>query len=146
MMLSPNASATKPPSDSWVTSKTSSFMARRLPPSRRRYKPASRCRRRLGSGQLWRAAERAPRNAPRLFRPPSRLTGRRFSPLSLSLDLVELGQRAFKFVIEEPHRIENLAEGCRCFRPVSMSKGEDAVFAQVSHDGRVMNRIAGQAA
>src|SRR5712671_1246028 len=51
------------------------------------------------------------------------------SALLPSLDLVELGQGAFKLVVEEPHRIENFAEGCRCFCPVSLSKGEDAVVA-----------------
>ena len=32
--------------------------------------------------------------------------------LSPGHDLFEFGQRSFKFVIEEPHRIENFAEGC----------------------------------
>jgi hypothetical protein len=42
----------------------------------------------------------------------SGLGNRSVSPLLLRLDRVELGQRAFKFVVEEPHRIENFAEGC----------------------------------
>ena len=50
-----------------------------------------------------------------------------------SLDLIEFGQRSLKLVIEEPHRIENFADGCRCSCPVSLSKGEDAVVAQISH-------------
>src|SRR5580704_19796213 len=61
-------------------------------------------------------------------------------------DLFQHGQRALEFVVEEPHRIENFAEGCGCFRPVGLSKGEDAVVAQISHDGRVGNSIAGQVA
>src|SRR5262249_11890014 len=35
----------------------------------------------------------------------------RLLPFLLSLDLVEFGQRAFEFVVEQPHRIENFAEG-----------------------------------
>jgi hypothetical protein len=68
------------------------------------------------------------------------------SPFSLRLDLVEFGQRSFEFVIEEPHRIENFAEGCRRFCPVGLSKGEDAVVAQKSHDRRVGNFICGEVA
>src|SRR4051812_2221792 len=64
--------------------------------------------------------------------------------LSLSLDLVESRQRPFKFVIEEPHRIENFAEACRCFCPVGLPKGEDAVVAQISHNRRVGNSMVGQ--
>src|SRR5260221_947649 len=57
------------------------------------------------------------------------------------LDLVECGKRAFEFSIEEPHRIENFAEGRGCSCPVSLSKGEDAVVSQISHDSRVGNSI-----
>src|SRR5258708_4618696 len=63
--------------------------------------------------------------------------------LLLSLDLFEFGQRSFKFVIEEPHRIENFAEGCRCFCPVNLSKGKDAIVAQISHYRRVRNFMVG---
>ena len=52
-------------------------------------------------------------------------------------DLVEFGQRSFKFVIEEPHRIKNFAEGCGFFCSVSLSKSEDAIVSQISHDSRV---------
>ncbi len=62
------------------------------------------------------------------------------------LDLVEFGNRSFKFGIEEPHRIKNFAEGRRCSCPVSLPKGEDAVVAQISHDLRVGNSVAEQVA
>lgn len=61
-------------------------------------------------------------------------------------DLVELGKRSFKFGIEESHRIKNFSEGCRCFFPVSLSKGEDAVVSQISHDRRLGNSIADEVA
>src|SRR5262249_38173195 len=73
-------------------------------------------------------------------------SGLRILTLSLRLDLVEFGQRPFEFVIEEPHRIENFAEGRRCFRPVGPSEGEDAIVAQKSHDRRVGNSIVGEVA
>src|SRR5437870_3824844 len=73
-------------------------------------------------------------------------TMRRSMSALLSLDLVEFGRRSFKFVIEEPHRIENFAQGCRCFCPVGLSKGEDAVVAQKTHDPRVGNLEFGQVA
>ena len=44
------------------------------------------------------------------------------------------------------NRIENFAQGSRCSRPVGLSKGEDAVVAQISHDRRVGNSMAGQVA
>src|SRR5258705_11574088 len=58
-----------------------------------------------------------------------------------SLDLVEFGQRAFKFIIEQPHGIENFPKACRRFGPVDFSKGEDAVVAQISHYGWVGNSM-----
>src|SRR6266404_722967 len=72
-------------------------------------------------------------------------------PLSTStllprLDLVECGKRSFKLAIEEPHRIKNFAEGRRCSCPVSLSKGEDAVVSQISHDPRLGNFIVDQVA
>jgi hypothetical protein len=39
--------------------------------------------------------------------------------LSPNPDLVEFGQRSFKFVIEEPYRSKNFEEGCRFFCSVS---------------------------
>ena len=63
-----------------------------------------------------------------------------------SLDLVEFGQRSFKFAIEEPHRIKNFAEGRRCFCPVSLPKGEDAIVAQISQYRRIRNLVLGQVA
>src|SRR5258705_10248241 len=68
------------------------------------------------------------------------------STLLLRLDLVEFGKRSFKFGIEEPHRIKNFAEGCRCSCPVSLSKGEDAVVSQISHDPRLGDSIIDQVA
>jgi len=68
------------------------------------------------------------------------------STLLSRLDLIEFGKRSFKFGIEEPHRIKNFAEGCRCSCPVSLSKGEDAVVSQISHDPRVGNSIVDQVA
>src|ERR1700738_744109 len=54
--------------------------------------------------------------------------------------------RSFKFGIEEPHRIKNFAESCRCSCPVSLSKGENAIVSQISHDRRVGNCIVDQVA
>src|SRR5476651_2377888 len=68
------------------------------------------------------------------------------SSFLLSLDLIKFRQRSFKFVIEEPHRIENFAEGCRCSRPVCLSEGEHAVVAQIKHDLRVGDSVIGQVA
>jgi hypothetical protein len=68
------------------------------------------------------------------------------STLLPRLDLVEFGKRSFKFGVEEPHRIEDFAEGCRCSGPVSLSKGEDAVVSQISHDPRVGNSIVDEVA
>lgn len=62
------------------------------------------------------------------------------------LDIVECGKRSFELFIEEPHRIENLAEGCRCFCPIGRAKGEDAIVSQIFHDRRVGNIIAEQIA
>ena len=70
----------------------------------------------------------------------------RLQPLLSRLDLVEFGKRSFKFAIEEPHRIKNFVEGCRCSCPVSLSKGEDAIVSQISHDPRVGNFIVDQVA
>ena len=44
-------------------------------------------------------------------------------------DLVEFDQRSFKFAVEEPHRTEDFAEGCRCLGSVGPSKREDAVVS-----------------
>src|SRR5260370_11182342 len=68
------------------------------------------------------------------------------STLLLRLDLVEFGKRSFKFWIEEPHRIQNFAVGGRCSCPVSLSKGEDAVVSQISHDPRIGDTIVDQVA
>src|ERR1700687_308893 len=68
------------------------------------------------------------------------------STLLPRLDPVKCGKRSFKFGIEEPHRIKNFAEGCRCSCPVSLSKGEDAIVSQISHDRRVGNSIVDQVA
>ena len=61
-------------------------------------------------------------------------------------DLVESGKRLLKFGIEEPHRIKNLAESCRCSCPVGMSKGEDAIVSQISHNSRIGNSVVEQVA
>src|SRR5580692_6422184 len=67
----------------------------------------------------------------------------RFAPCGLRLlDLAEQRQRPVEFIIEQPHRIENLADRRGCFRPVSLSKSEDAVVAEISHDSRVQNLMA----
>jgi hypothetical protein len=52
-------------------------------------------------------------------------------------DSVEFGQRSFKFVVEEPHRIEDFAESCRCLGSVGASIRENAVVSQISHDPRL---------
>ena len=57
---------------------------------------------------------------------------RRASSFWLLLDLVEFGKRAFELFVEEPHRIENFAEGRGRFGPVSLSKGEHAVVSQIA--------------
>ena len=66
-----------------------------------------------------------------------RLAPAELQPFLPRLDLVEFRTRSFKFGIEEPHRIKNFAEGCRCSCSVSLSKGEDAIVSQISHDPRV---------
>src|SRR6266850_8261471 len=63
-----------------------------------------------------------------------------------SLDLFRFRKGSLKLLVEEPHRIKNLAEGYRCPCPVSLSKGEDAVVSQISHDRRVGNPVVDQAA
>src|SRR5215467_7116457 len=70
----------------------------------------------------------------------------RLSSLLARLDLVELGERAFEFAVEQPHRVENFAEACRRFRPVGLSEREDAVVAQISHDRGVGDPVIGQIA
>ena len=62
------------------------------------------------------------------------------------LDLTKQGQCSFEFIIEQPHRIENLADRRRCFRPVGLAKSEDTVVAEISHDPRIGNPVAGQVA
>src|SRR5512144_2974206 len=63
------------------------------------------------------------------------------STFLLRFDLAEFGQRAIEYIIEEPHRIQNFAHGCRCFRSVSLAEGKHAVVAQVSHDSRLGNPV-----
>jgi hypothetical protein len=52
-------------------------------------------------------------------------------------DLVEFEQRSFEFAVEQPHRIEDFAERCRCPGSVGAPKREDAVVSQKSHDPRL---------
>src|SRR5512139_638770 len=66
------------------------------------------------------------------------------STFLLRFDLAEFGQRAIEYIIEEPHRIQNFAHGRGCLRPVSLTKGEHAVVAQVSHDSRLRNPVIQQ--
>src|SRR5215467_11140031 len=47
----------------------------------------------------------------------------------LRFDLAICGQRAFKLIVEEPHRIQNFTHGCRRFRPICLAKGKHAVIA-----------------
>jgi len=50
-------------------------------------------------------------------------------PVLISLNLASARSN---LSIEEPHRIENFAEGCGSFRPVSLSKCKNAiVFADI---------------
>src|SRR5262249_60641633 len=74
--------------------------------------------------------------------PPDQLLPRRSALLSLYL--VELGQRTVKYIIEEPHRIENFAHRCGRLCAVSFTEGEHAVIAQVSHDSRFGNPVISQ--
>jgi len=92
--------------------------------------PEAGVRRRMAAKHVFTSAERG--------------RSRRFLSLSPNHDLVEFGQRSFKFVIEEPHRIKNFAEGCRFFCSVSLSKSEDAIVSQIPHDPRVGNFIVGK--
>src|ERR1700733_16219018 len=62
------------------------------------------------------------------------------------LDLVELRQCGGEFVVEQPHGIENLAKGGGRPGPVSAPEREDAVVAEISHDGRIGDAIAGEVA
>ena len=62
------------------------------------------------------------------------------------LDILECRKRALELVVEQPHRIEDFAEGRGGSCPVGLAKGEDAVVAQISHDRRVGNAIAEQIA
>ena len=70
--------------------------------------------------------------------------GLRSSPLPLRLDLVEPGLRALELFVEEPHRGEDLAVVHRGSGPVGPAEGEHAVVAQVAHDLRIGDSIAGQ--
>src|SRR5262249_34341350 len=58
------------------------------------------------------------------------------STFLLRFDLAKFGQRSLEYIIEEPHRIQNLAHGRRSFRSISLAKGKHAVIPQVSHDSR----------
>src|SRR5258706_9194965 len=51
--------------------------------------------------------------------------------LLLGLDLFEFGAGALELVVEQPHRIEDVAKGRRDSCPVGLAEGEDAVVAQV---------------
>ncbi len=68
------------------------------------------------------------------------------APLSSNRDLVILGQRSLKFIIEKPHRIKNFTESGRFLCSVSLSKSEDAIVSQISHDPRIVNSIVDQVA
>src|SRR5512143_1677525 len=76
--------------------------------------------------------------------PEERLPDR--STFLLRFDLAEFGQRAIEYIIEEPHRIQNFAHGCGCFRSISLAEGKHAVVAQVSHDSRLGNPVIKQVA
>src|SRR5581483_7472140 len=43
-----------------------------------------------------------------------------------SPDLVESGEGLFEFGIEQPHRVEDVAEACRASRAIGLPKCEDA--------------------
>src|SRR5712672_3131657 len=66
--------------------------------------------------------------------------------LLLSPDLVEFEERSFKFVVEEPHRIEDFAESCRRLGSVGASEREGGVVSQISQDPRLRNSVVGEAA
>src|SRR6266436_5428765 len=66
--------------------------------------------------------------------------------LLLSPDRVEFEEHSFKFVVEEPHRIEDFAQSCRRLGSVGASKRKDAVVSQISHDPRLRNSVVGKAA
>src|SRR6202161_10725 len=62
------------------------------------------------------------------------------------LGLVELRQCGRELVVEQPHGIENLAKGGGRSGPVSAPEREDAVVAEISHDRRIGDAIAGEVA
>ena len=66
--------------------------------------------------------------------------------LSSALTSANLAGRAFELVVEQPHRVEDLAVGRRGFRPVRLAEGEDGVVAQVAHDARVGDAIGREVA
>src|SRR5262249_32214225 len=72
--------------------------------------------------------------------------GRILLPSSLRLDLVVFGERAFELVVEQPHRVHDLAEVRGGFCPVGAAIGEDAVVAQIAHDRRIGNAVGGEVA
>src|SRR5215471_12822748 len=63
-----------------------------------------------------------------------------------SPDLLEFRLRLLELPVEEPHRVENFAEGGRCSGSVSLAEGKDAVVSQVFHDHRIGNPVVEQIA
>src|SRR4051794_31919321 len=68
------------------------------------------------------------------------------SPFAARPDLLIIRQRALEFLVEQPHRIENLAVAAGLFGPVSLPEREDAVVAQVRHDPRLGHAVGHDAA
>src|ERR1700757_1815098 len=66
--------------------------------------------------------------------------------LALRSDLVELCHCPLELVVEQPHRIENLAEGRRTSRAIGLPESEDAVVAQIAHDPRLGDAVASEVA
>src|SRR5271165_2111670 len=63
------------------------------------------------------------------------------SPALLHLDLVQSCDGLAELVVEQPHRVEDFAERRRGLRAVDVAEGEDAVVAQISHDGWIGNPV-----
>src|SRR5262245_20511879 len=78
-----------------------------------------------------------PRPRRRYIRMPALRSGMTLpgSALLLRLDLLELRPRPLELVVEQPHRIHDLAKRRRRPGTIRLAEGEDRVVAQVAHDG-----------
>jgi hypothetical protein len=66
--------------------------------------------------------------------------------LLLCPHLVKFETRLLEFGVEKPHRVEDFPVICRGSSAIGLTKGEDAVVAQISHDRWVGNSVGKQIA